>query len=59
MRNEERGDVKQKKSHREKKNYRGHKDYIDRKQAHNAARPKQQFLGIDEETGLGLGWARP
>jgi hypothetical protein len=59
MRNEERGDAKQKKSHRERKNYRGQKDYTDRKQARNAARPKQRFLGVDEETGLGLGWARP
>jgi hypothetical protein len=49
---------KREKSHREKKNYRGHLDYVKRKQARNQARPKQRFLGIDEETGLGLGWTR-
>lgn len=50
---------KREKSHREKKNYRGHLDYVKRKRSRNQARPKQRFLGIDEETGLGRGWARP
>lgn len=50
---------KREKSHREKKNYRGHLDYLKRKRERNAARPKQRFLGIDSETGLGLGWERP
>lgn len=49
---------KREKSHREKKNYRGHADYLKRKEARNAARPKQRFLGIDPETGKGLGWER-
>lgn len=49
---------KREKSHREKKNYRGHLDYVKRKRARNDARPKQVFLGLDPETGLGLGWSR-
>ncbi len=49
---------KREKSHREKKNYRGHLEYKKRKAARNAARPKQRFMGIDEVTGLGLGWER-
>jgi hypothetical protein len=46
------------KTHREKKNYRGHLDYIKRKAERNVARPKQRFLGLNPETGLGLGWIR-
>jgi hypothetical protein len=49
---------KREKSHREKKNYRGHLDYVKRKRARNSARPKQRFLGTSIG-GLGLGWARP
>jgi hypothetical protein len=60
MRNEDGGrGGKREKSHKDKKSYGGHLAYIKRKQARNAARPAQRFLGIDEETGLGLGWARP
>ena len=47
------------KSHREKKNYRGHGDYLKRKVERNESRPRQRFLGVDSETGKGLGWARP
>lgn len=62
-----RDDGKREKTHREKKNYRGHADYLKRKEARNQARPKQRFLGIDLQgfnpatgkLGIGLGWARP
>lgn len=53
-----RDDGKREKSHREKKNYRGAREYADRKAARNAARPKQRFLGINPDTGKGLGWER-
>jgi hypothetical protein len=48
----------QKKPSYQRKNPRSHDLYVERKQARNQARPKQQFLGIDSQTGLGLGWIR-
>lgn len=50
--------IKQKKRAYERKNPRSNDLFIERKQARNASRPKQRFLGVDPETGLGLGWTR-
>jgi nitroreductase len=58
MRNDDGRGSKREKSHREKKNWRGHAEYKERKKVRNAKRPAQRFLGVDEETGLGLGWTR-
>lgn len=57
MRDEQ--NVKQKKHAYQRKNPRAHELFVQRKQERNAARPKQRFLGVDPQTGLGLGWARP
>jgi hypothetical protein len=48
----------QKKHAYERKNPRSNDLYIERKQARNQSRSKQQFLDIDPQTGLGLGWSR-
>jgi hypothetical protein len=48
----------QKKPSYQRKNPRSHDLYVERKQARNQARPKQQFLGVNIQTGLGLGWTR-
>jgi hypothetical protein len=48
----------QKKPSYQRKNPRSNDLYIERKQARNQTRPKQRFLGIDPQTGLGLGWTR-
>ncbi len=32
--------------------------HAEQNQARNAKRPKQRFLGIDTQTGMGLGWTR-
>jgi hypothetical protein len=50
--------IKQKKHAYQRKNPRMNDLFIERKQARNTARPKQRFLGIDSQTGLGLGWTR-
>lgn len=42
-----RDDGKREKSHREKKNYRGHLDYLKRKKARNDARPKQMLVDVE------------
>lgn len=44
MRNDDGRGRKREKSHREKKNWKGHVDYVERKRARNAARPKQEFI---------------
>jgi hypothetical protein len=41
MRNDDGHGSKREKNHREKKNWEGHADYVERKRARNAARPKQ------------------
>jgi hypothetical protein len=43
MRNDDGHGSKREKNHREKKNWKGHADYVERKRARNAARPKQVF----------------
>jgi hypothetical protein len=48
----------QKKKAYERKNPRAHDLFVERKQEKNALRPKQRFLGINSQTGFGLGWTR-
>jgi hypothetical protein len=49
---------KQKKSHRYRKNGASREQREKTRFEKNQARPKQRFLGIDTQTGLGLGWTR-
>ena len=50
--------AKQKKAHRYRKNGASREQQAKERFAHNAARPKQRFLGVDSITGRGLGWTR-
>jgi len=49
---------KQHKPAYQRKNPRSAEQQAEERQAKNARRPKQRWLGLDSETGFGLGWTR-